>query len=425
MRDQTLSFLKNPYGFFSEEAKKRKSKVFETRLLLRKTICMTGAEAAAIFYNPDYFMRKKAAPSPIKATLFGQGGLQGLDGVAHRRRKEMHMHILSPDRVKELGIMTREILRLQSVAWSLRTEISFYEESKKVLTEAVCRWAGIPLEDENIDERTQDLVAQYERAGEPGIGHFISRARRSRAEEWIGSLIRDVREGRLIPERDSVLGIVSSFKDHRSQYLSEHDAAVEVLNILRPAVAVSVYMTFIAHALSLFPEERPVLMEETSLHNFLQEVRRYYPFFPAIPARVKKSFVWKGKRFPRGERVMLDVFGTNHDSLHWTIPEDFYPDRFKNSDLLPFAFIPQGGGDVTKGHRCPGEEATMEIMKQTLQFLMEDMDYTVPAQDLDIDFSRMPALPKSHFKMSVVRLRYLQLPHLRNIGEQSFPFSHQ
>lgn len=407
MHDQTISFLKNPYGFISEEAKKRKAQSFETRLLLRKTICMTGAEAAAFFYNPDYFMRKGAAPSPIKATLFGRGGLQDMDGVAHRRRKEMIMSLLTQEKITALGLLVREILRLESVRWSMRPEINFYEEAQSVITEAVCQWAGIPIHDENIKEKSADLTALFDRAGDKGLGHFIARAHRAKAESWIASVIRDVRAGKLIPEYDSPLAIISAFKDHRSGLLTEKAAAVELLNILRPTVAVSVYMVFTAHALSIFPESRPDLRSDESINNFLNEVRRYYPFFPAVSAKVRKTFRWNGLRFSRGERVMLDIFGTNHDSQFWMRPDEFMPSRFEDGIPHPFAFIPQGGGEAHRGHRCPGDDLAMEMMKHTLLFLTHDIDYTVPAQDLMIDFSRMPALPESHFKMSVVKLHYL------------------
>lgn len=388
---------------------------------------MTGPEAAAIFYNRDFFLRKGAAPSPIKATLFGSGGLQELDGVAHRRRKDMLLSLLTEDKVTRIGMMVREILRLEAVRWSLRDEITFYEECQKVLTEAVCQWAGIPLENENLKTRSREIAALYDQTGSKGIGHILSRGHRLKAEAWIGSVIRDVREGRFIPEHDSPLAVISAFKDHRSQLLDETTAAVELLNFIRPTVAVSVYMTFIAHALSLFPESRPDFRSDSSVENFLQEVRRYYPFFPAVTARARKAFTFKGVKFKKGERAMLDIYGTNHDSHYWLDADEFNPARFENEMLNPFAFIPQGGGDVEKGHRCPGEELTLEIMRHTLLFLTQDMDYMVPAQDLQINLSRMPALPESHFRMKVVKLHFLkssQPGQTSYYSDSSYQFSH-
>ncbi len=71
----------------------------------------------------------------------------------------------------------------------------------------------------------------------------------------------------------------------------------------------------------------------------------------------------------------------------------------------PFNFIPQGGDDHHMNHRCPGEWITIELMKVSCKFLAAKIDYDVPKQDLQIDATRLPALPESRFVMSNVRPR--------------------
>jgi fatty-acid peroxygenase len=39
----------------------------------------------------------------------------------------------------------------------------------------------------------------------------------------------------------------------------------------------------------------------------------FAPFFPAVAARVRRDFDWKGYRLPRGRRVLLDLYGTDYD----------------------------------------------------------------------------------------------------------------
>lgn len=128
-----------------------------------------------------------------------------------------------------------------------------------------------------------------------------------------------------------------------------------------------------------------------------------YPFFPSIVARVRHDFEWKGYRFPEGRRVMLDLYGTNHDQRAWQAPDQFRPERFRRWDGNPFTFVPQGPGDHYLNHRCPGEWITIELMKVALTFLAKHLTYDVPEQDLRIDRSRLPALPQSRFMMSKVR----------------------
>jgi fatty-acid peroxygenase len=60
---------------------------------------------------------------------------------------------------------------------------------------------------------------------------------------------------------------------------------------------------------------------------------------------------------------------------------------------------------VETTHRCPGEPATIDLMKAAVLLLATSMDYDVPPQDLRIDLARMPARPESGFVMSGVRPR--------------------
>lgn len=72
------------------------------RLLGLKAICLHGAEAAELFYNPDLFIRKGAIPPPVQKTLLGENGVQTLDGELHRNRKQMFMSVMSLGSISEL-----------------------------------------------------------------------------------------------------------------------------------------------------------------------------------------------------------------------------------------------------------------------------------------------------------------------------------
>ena len=136
----------------------------------------------------------------------------------------------------------------------------------------------------------------------------------------------------------------------------------------------------------------------------VNEVRRFYQFFPAAVARVRTAFRWEDFEFTEGARVMLDIYGTNHDERSWAEPNQFRPERFVGWIGDPYSLIPQGAGDVATGHRCPGEALTIELMKSATRLLTRALAYDVPLQDLSISLSRIPALPASKFLVERVRL---------------------
>jgi fatty-acid peroxygenase len=173
-------------------------------------------------------------------------------------------------------------------------------------------------------------------------------------------------------------------------------AAVELLNVLRPVVAIAWYVADAAHAFVLDPSWRDrVATDPLDTQLFAQEVRRYYPFTPFVGARVRKEFEWREQTFRRGRLVLLDVYGMLHDVEEWEDPQTFRPDRLREREVGPFDFVAQGGGDAASGHRCAGEMLTVTQIEVAARFLASGVDYEVPAQDLEIPLSRIPTRPRS------------------------------
>jgi fatty-acid peroxygenase len=404
--DETLPFLRAPYDFITEGCKRRGTDVFETRLMLRPTVCMRGLDAAQLFYDEALFIRKGAAPIRVQQSLLGHAGVQTLDGHAHRHRKQMFLEVTRPERVAELLAITERQWLIEVQRWEQLREIVLYDELHGLLTRAVCKWADVPLAESEVPARISELTAMFDQAGAVGPRHWAARLARNRAERWCGRLIANVRAGRHSPVPDSALAIIAAHRQADGTPLDIHTASVELLNVLRPTVAVSVYIVFAALALHVHPAARADLTrgDDAALGRFVQEVRRYYPFFPAAMARARQDFHWHGQRFHRGQRVLLDLYGTNHDKRAWKSPGTFNPSRFQDGRLQRDAFVPQGGGTYERHHRCPGEGITIALMKQAVRLLLHRIRYVLPPQDLQVDRQRLPALPRSRLVMSNIRL---------------------
>jgi len=423
--DSTAAFLADPYLFISRRGRELGSEVFDTRLFLRKTICMTGAAAARVFYDPKRFHRAGSSPEAVREMLFSKGGVQGLDGDAHRQRKRLFMSLMKPASVQFLADRMLDELRLHAIQWSRRGAIRLYDEMVDALARAACQWAGVPIEEPAFARHVRDLAALFDSAGRSMLGHSRSRLARKRSERWATGVVRSARTGRLKVPDDRPLQLIARHREPDGQLLTDHIAAVELLNTLRPTVAVALFIVFAAHAMHAHPELLKQLREDESgyTERFVLEVRRFYPFFPAIAASVLDDFEWKGLLFPRGRRVLLDVYGTNHDDRKWSDPEAFQPDRFRTWDRSAYNFIAQGGGDHYLDHRCPGEWSTIELMKTAVRFFATELEYQVPAQDLRIDFGRMPPIPRDRFVLTDVKVAAVRSPASTAARSDSAPRS--
>lgn len=403
--DNTLALSQEGYLFIKNRADQLLSDVFETHLLGQKAICITGKEAAMIFYDSERFIRQGVMPKRVQKTLFGENAIQGMDGKAHIHRKALFLSQLTPDKQKSLSRIVEEEWMAVIPRWENSQEVNLFQEAKCIICKAVCLWAGVPLPESEVTSRAEDFAAMVDAFGAVGPIHWKGRTARNRTEEWIKTVIENVRIGRLIAPEDSALYAMAFHKELDNNMMDTSMCAIELINILRPIVAISTFIVFTGLALYDYPNYLNELMtgEDNELEMFVQEVRRFYPLTPFLGAKVKKKFVWKQHEFKEGELVILDVYGINHDSRIWNNPFSFQPEHFKDYNGDPFAFIPQGGGDPSNGHRCPGEGITIEIMKATLNFLVNKIEYMVPEQDLSYDMSRMPTFPKSGFIMNSIK----------------------
>ncbi|UYZ65138.1 cytochrome P450 [Hymenobacter weizhouensis] len=281
-----------------------------------------------------------------------------------------------------------------------------FPEVQDILCRAACAWCQVPLREAEVRRRAADFGAMVDAFGAVGARHSRGKQARQRAESWIRDVIRHVRRGSLRPAHNSPLAAIARHREPDGKLLSDQMAAVELINLLRPIVAIATYVTFAAVALHGHPSYRQLLQnpEEDYTELFVQEVRRHSPLAPFLGARVCEDFTWHGYRFPKGRLVLLDVYGTNHDPHLWPDPDTFWPDRFRNWQENPFDFIPQGGGGYATGHRCAGEWITIEVLKHAVTFLSSRLRYELPPQDLGYDLSRMPTLPRSGFVMRNVQL---------------------
>ena len=404
--DSILALKFEGYEFVSKRCQRYQTDIFQTRLLLKKTICLRGESATKIFYDPEKFIRKQAAPKRLQKTLFGQGGVQGMDGDAHRHRKQMFMSLMSDEGIQRLADLTKEQWLAYARKWSQMDRVVLFDEAREVFCRASCIWTGVPLPESVVKRRTKDLGAMIDGSGAVGLKHWQARRSRKRAEKWIEQIIQQVRNNQLEISKSSALYAIANHRNLDGALLDKHTAAVELINILRPTVAIARYVVFAVLALHEYPECRQKLQDggDKYCEWFVFEVRRYYPFFPFAVAVVSQDFNWRGYHFPQGRRVLLDLYGTNHDPKLWLNPEDFYPERFDEWNESQFSFIPQGGGDYYINHRCPGEWITIELMKVTLNFLTQSLKYNVPQQNLEISLSRMPTIPKSGFAIDKIEL---------------------
>ena len=392
--DLALELLASGYRAIPEQrARAGGQPDFSTRLLGRRTLVVRGVDGARLFYDPTVVERHHAVPAALSGLLFGRGAIHGLDGAAHLLRKRMFLQILSAERVVDLADRVTARLVEQGRAWPGRDEVVLFNELATAYGFAVLEWAGVGCSASRAHRVVRDLAAIVDGFGGSGAAWVRGWQARLRADHWARTLVHEVRAGVRRPPETTALAVIAGTD------LSPGKAAVELLNVLRPTVAIAWPGTFAALALHQHPAWRDRM--PGSAEAFAHEVRRFYPFVPALTGLAARPFDHHGRRFAKGTRLVLDVPGTNCDRAVWADPEQFRPERFDGWQADAWSFVPQGGGYADAGHRCPGEPATVAVLARTVRVLA-DVGFEVPNPEYDM--ARIPTVPHGGLRLTGVRL---------------------
>lgn len=395
--------LDEGYLLLSELRKEANAPVVKARLLNKEVIAIYGKEAAKKFYDPRNFKREGAMPKIVLKTLFGENGVQTLDGQAHEHRKTIFMDLMTPKRMEEYHRildknLTQKLDRQQG-------QFELFDLAKDVLFRSICEWAGIDLSQltkKEVDQLAEYQISMISSAVTNPATHIKGIDNRKKSEKWAQSLIENARINPVAGKEDVALYAFAKATDDHGELLPIDVAAVELLNVIRPTVALTVWIALMGHALFSRPDIYQRLHAEFDQlkDSFIQEMRRYYPFFPMLPAFAIQDVEVDGYLIPKDSWVVLDLYGTNHDDRMIETPEVFRISRYLGKEKHisydeEYEMIAQGGGEFKTMHRCAGEWITLHTLRVFSDQLVNKYQFSIPEQDWSIPMNQFPTYPKS------------------------------
>ncbi|HYI33241.1 MAG TPA: cytochrome P450 [Glaciibacter sp.] len=376
--DSTVAFLRDGYTFGERQFERSRGDAFRTRLFGLPVIVARGADAAALFTQGEVIARERTVPASLKQLLRNPDRLPS--GEAGRQRQQLRERMLGD--AEELGRL-REFFAEE---WRREIDtrpstLTLSDGLADCLVRTAIRWVGSVVDGPDV-VRLDDGP---------------------RADAWARSMIADVRAERRVVARSSVLRQITDSLEN-GQPLSDRDAADELLRVMRAVAGAGRLVAFVALALHRHPLWRDRFSAgvadsteaalDADIGRFVAEIQRFYPLAPMASGRVLSPFRWRGQDIGAGTRILLDVYGTNHDASVWDDPHQFRPERFE-------ATSGDGSSLAGTGHAVepgfPEERMNAELMKEAVGLLTRETDYTVPDQDLRVSLKRFPSVPESGF----------------------------
>lgn len=395
--------LDEGYLLFSTLREEANAPVVKARLLNKEVIAVYGQEAAKKFYDPNNFKREGAMPKLVLKTLFGEEGVQTMDGQSHEHRKTIFMNLMTPKRMEDYHQIVDK--NLSEKLDQQQGEFDLFDLSKDVLFRSICEWTGIDLSKipkEEVEQLADYQISMISSAVTNPATHIKGVENRKKSEKWAQSLIEDARIHPVANKEEVALYAFANATDEQGELLPINVAAVELLNVIRPTVALTVWIALMGHALFSRPDIYQRLRAEFAQlqDSFIQEMRRYYPFFPMLPAFAMKDVEIDGYRIPKDSWVVLDLYGTNHDERSIESPEVFRISRYLGKEKHisydeEYEMIAQGGGKFEAMHRCAGEWITLHTLRVFSNQLVNKYEFSVPDQDWSIPMNQFPTDRKS------------------------------
>src|SRR5699024_9343012 len=91
------------------------------------------------------------------------------------KEKNMFMRLMNDNAMQEISTSIHKHWKKYFNHISESENINMYEASKKVFLQTACEWTGIPLKENEIDKRAEQLSELFENAASVGLQHWKSR----------------------------------------------------------------------------------------------------------------------------------------------------------------------------------------------------------------------------------------------------------
>jgi len=367
--DLAWRLLRDGYEALPRERERQGAdQAFVGRLLGRRAVVVRGPEGARLFYDESTVARHGAVPPPLAHLLFGRGAVHGLDGAEHQQRKQLFLDLLGERHVDAVGDEVRARLTERLDDWPAEQPV--FDQLVEVYGGAVLTWAGIHLGEAESARISRRLAETVDGFGFAGVAYARGWRARLLLNRWAARLVRETRAAMRDGDRtqsDTPLARIAARDD-----LDDRTAGVELLNLLRPTVAVAWPASAALSELVRLPDPETAV-SGPSLRPFILECRRTQPFAPALAGRIRRPASIGDVDLHPGDRIVLDIIGTHQDPQVWGAGEDtggpgaFDPGRFADREPTAYDYLPHGGGDPATGHRCPGEPLAVRLMEVTLR----------------------------------------------------------
>jgi cytochrome P450 family 135 len=384
---QLLSYARDPLGFLSEH-QRRYGDIFSVRFPYFGRIVYVaepGLVKELFTGDPAVFHAGEANASVLEPAL-GPNSVLTLDDAAHLRQRKLLLPPFHGERVERYGELIVEITRREMESWPVGEPFALRPHTQRI-TLAVIMRAVFGVHDEDRLVRFEGLIDEFARrvglvASLPPLRRSFGRlspwARFVRSRQALDAFIYEEialrRAEAEHEERDDVLSLLLAARDEEGEAMNDGELRDEMVTVLGAGHETTA--TGLAWAVERLTRNPSVLAklreslatgEEDYLAATVRETLRSRPVLIDVGRKLTGPATIGGYELRAGSFVLAAISALHYRQDTFPEPEAFRPERFLDSKVDNYAWIPFGGGI----RRCIGAAFAEYEMRTILREFVE------------------------------------------------------
>jgi cytochrome P450 len=384
---QLLHYARDPLGFLSVY-QRRYGDIFSVRFPYFGRIVYVAQPdlVKALFTGDPAVFHAGEANATVLEPALGPSSVLTLDDAPHLRQRKLLLPPFHGERVERYGELIREATRREMESWPVGEPFAMRPHTQKI-TLAVIMRAVFGVHDEDRLARFAVLIDEFARrvgliASVPPLRRDLGRlspwSRFVRSRQALDAFIYEEialrRSEAETEERDDVLSLLLAARDEEGRPMSDRELRDEMVTVLgagheTTATGLAWAVERLAHDPAVLAKLRESLAagEEDYLGATVKETLRSRPVIIDVGRKLTAPATIGGYQLGAGSFVLAAIAALHYREDTFPEPEAFRPERFLDTKVDNYAWIPFGGGV----RRCIGAAFAEYEMRTILREFVE------------------------------------------------------
>jgi cytochrome P450 len=395
---QGLRYVRDPLGFLIR-LQRRYGDIFTLSFPYfgRLVYVADPALVKAMFTgSPEQFHAGEANATVLEPAL-GPNSVLTLDEGPHMRQRKLLLPPFHGEQIRHYGELIREVTLKEMESWPVGEPFALRPHTQRI-TLAVIMRAVFGVHDEARLTRFERLIETFSNRVSAvlafpmlrrNLGPWSPWSRFLRAREALDEFIYEEIALRRAegeneaagPEREDVLSLLLAAEHDDGSPMSDEELRDELVTVLgagheTTATGLAWAMERLLRTPRVLEKLRESLAagEDGYLDATVKETLRARPVIVDVARKLTASIRIGGYELPAGTFVMAAIAPLHYRADLFPEPEEFRPERFLESKVDNYAWIPFGGGV----RRCIGAAFAEYEMRIVLRAFLEQADLSAP-----------------------------------------------